>query len=234
MGPLQQTVALFCAGGVLLGAGVGYLMGYKSGEQVGLAADVQAREVFVDELDTLSALNQQQAVSLHTAEASIAALTQSLGEQQRTHELEIRELELYRRIESGGNERGMHVDEVQLIDLGDGPVLRITLLQVGARNSIQGEVGLALIGADLPGAEDSRLILANPADGTGLEFDFRFMTRLTLPVPADFLPEEPLEQPVGWLKGLDLLEIDLIPEDSRRTPKRVTIPADRMIVGPEE
>jgi len=193
MGPLHQTVALFCFGGVLLGS-----------------------------------------VSLQTAEASITALTQSIDDQQRAHEFEIRELELYRRIESGGDDRGLHVDEVQLVDLGDGPVLRITLFQIGARNDVQGEVGVALIGADLPGSVDNRLVIADPESGTGLEFDYRFMTRLSLTMPANLKPLEPSGQHSAWLEGLDLVEIDLIPRDERRRPKRVTLPADRMIVGPAE
>lgn len=231
---LQRTVGLYCACSVFLGAAIGYWFGHRGGEQAGLAADVNAREMLVSELDTVTTLNQQQTVSLQTAEASIAALTQNIDAQQRAHESEVRELELYRRIESRGNERGMHVDEVQLVDLGDGPTLRITLLQVGSRNDVQGSVGVAFIGADLPGSVDNRLVLADPESGTGLEFDFQFMTRLSMSLPIELLPLEPLEQPDSWLSGLDLLEIDLIPLDNRIKPKRVTLPADRMIVGPAE
>jgi len=143
-------VLVFFVAGAFLGTGLGYWWGHRAGEQVGLAADVNSREVMASELDTVTAKNQQQVVSLQTAEASIKALTQSMDAQQRAHELEVRELELYRRIESGGKERGLHVDEVQLVDLGDGPILRITLLQVGSRDSVQGNAAVAFVGVDLP------------------------------------------------------------------------------------
>ena len=221
-----------------MGAGLGYSLGHSNGAQsglgYGLVANASAREIIVAELDTLNERNKQQALSLQTAEATIKVLTENIGDQQLAHESEIRELELYRRIEAGGSDRGLHVDEVQLVDLGDGPVLRITLLQVGARNDIQGEMGVALIGADLPGATDSRLVIADPESGTGLEFDYRFMTRIVVPMPTNLVPLSPSGQNSAWLEGLDLLEIDLIPRDSRGTPKRVTLPADRMIIGPAE
>lgn len=234
MNSLHHTIALFCAGGVLLGAGLGYLLGHRAGEQSGLAKDIAARETLVSEMETLTVLNQQHQVSLQTAQATIKALTTNLDDQQRAHEYDVRELELYRRIESGGKERGMHVDEVELVRLEQGDSLRITLLQVGARNEVQGNVGVALIGADLPGSIDSRLVLADVQADTGLEFDFRFMTRIQVPLPAELSLPESSEDEVDWIQGLDLVEIDLIPADSRRRPKRVTVPADRMIVGPRE
>ncbi len=234
MNSLQQTAAWFCVGGVLLGAGVGYSVGHRAGEQAGLDLDVTARETLVSELETLTALHQQQQVSLQTAEASIKALTDNMDDQQRAHEYDVRELQLYRRIESGGKERGIHVDDVQLVSLEQGDSLRVTLLQVGARDEVQGRVGVALIGADLPGSVDSRLVLADPEAETGLEFDFRFMTRLSVALPADLALPESSQEPAAWMEGLDLVEIDLIPADSRRRPKRVTVPADRMIVGPAE
>ena len=234
MNRLRQIGALLCMGGMVIGAVLGYSFGHRKGVQEGLAADANAREIFISELNTLTTQNQQQVVSLKTANASIAELSKDIDDQQRAHELEVRELELYRRIELGTDDRGLHVEEVQLIDLGEGPVLRVTLLQIGARNEVQGKIGLALVGANLPGAVDSRLIIADPQGETGLEFDFRFMTRISAPLPVNLLPSEPSEEGYQWLEGLDLLEIDLIPRDTRGTQKRVTLPADRMIVGPEQ
>jgi len=235
---LTKTVFLFLTGGVLLGAGVGSWLGHRSGVEAGLAADADAREVLAAEVGSLNTQNQQQQVSLQTAEASILALTRNLDDAQRAQDSDQRELELYRRIESGGLKRGVHVDEVQLIGSTDDASLRVTLLQVGGRNDVAGELSLALIGADLPNAVENRLPLADAERGTSVPFNFRFMTQVSVAVPPELeIPESLNSETAGdidWMAGLDLIEIDLIPNESQRKPTRITVPADRMIVGPGE
>lgn len=234
MNALQKTVAFFLVGGVLLGAGVGSFLGFRMGVQDGLAADISAREILASQVTAQQTINQQQQVSLETAEASIIQLTRNIEDQQRAHESDIRELELYRRIESGGLERGVLVDEVQLYNSPDGAMLRVTLLQVGARAEIQGKLGVALIGTELPGADDNKVVLAGGADETAVEFDFRFMSRIAIPIPDTLPHSASAEEPFPWLEGLDMVEVYITPSDNRRSPKRVTIPADRMILGPPE
>lgn len=234
MNALQKAVALFLVGGAFLGAGVGSFLGYRMGVQDGLVADISAREILASEVSAQQTINKQQQVSLETAEASIIQLTRNIEDQQRAHEYDNRELELYRRIESGGLDRGIHVDEVQLYHSPDGGILRVTLLQVGARADIQGKLGVAFIGAELPGADDNKVVLAGGPDESAVEFDFRFMSRIAIPIPNTLLNNASSEEPFPWLEGLDMLEVYITPSDSRRRPKRVTIPADRMILGPPE
>jgi len=246
MNPLQKAVAFFLIGGILLGAGVGSFLGFRMGVQEGLAADLSAREILASEVTALQTINTQQQISIQTSEASISQLTRNIENQQRAHEYENQELELYRRIESGGLDRGIHVDEVQLVEVSEGLVLRVTLMQVGSREDVQGELGVALIGAELPGATDGRLVLAGGFDGLdgsgnsansanpAVEFDFRFLSRIAVPLP-DTLPKDgDSGETFAWVKGLDMIEVYITPNDSRRMPKRVTIPADQMIVGPAE
>lgn len=234
MNPLQTAIASFLVGGVLLGAGVGSFLGYRMGVQEGLAADVSARDILASQVTALQTVNKQQQLSLQTSEASITQLTRHIEDQQREHEYDIRELELYRRIETGGLERGIHVDEVRLEKSLEGPILRVTLLQVGARNDVQGTLGVALIGAELPGAVDNTVVLAGGPADSAVEFDFRFMSRITIPLPDSFPQDEDSGETFAWLKGLDMVDVHITPRDSRGSPKRVTIPANRMIVGPEE
>lgn len=234
MSPLQSVVGFFLAGGVLLGAGAGSFIGYRIGLQEGLAADISAREILGSEVSALHTITGQQQVSLQAAEASINSLTRKIDDQQRAHEYENRELELYRRIESGGLDKGIHVNEIELIDSINGPLLRVTLLQVGARNDVQGMLGVAFIGAELPGAADDRVILAGDADDSALEFDFRFMSRISVDLPDSLPAGDDSGEPFAWLAGLDMVEVDITPRDSRRRPKRVTVPADRLKVGSAE
>lgn len=234
MTPLRQAVVLFFASGALFGAGLGLFIGHKTGIQSGLAMDSTARETLASEVESLSLRNQQQLVSLQTAESSISNLMRSMDEKQRAHEYDSRELELYRRIESAGLSKGIHVDNVQLIGSDEGGLIRITLLQVGVRNSVQGTLGVTLIGADLPGSHNGEMILAAKELGNGLAFDFRFMTRISMPLPADLAVAESSESSATWLEGLDLVEMDLIPDDQRLRPKRITIPAGNLIIGPGE
>jgi len=234
MNPLQTTVTFFLVGGALLGAGVGSFLGYRMGIQDGLAADISAREILAAQVTALQNLNKQQNLTLQTSEASITELTRNIEDQQRAHEYDTRELELYRRIESGGLDRGIHVDEVHLDDSGEEPILRVTLLQVGARDDVQGTLGVALIGAELPGATGNTVVLAGGPDDTGVEFDFRFMSRIAIPLPESLPKEADSGETFAWLESLDMVEVHITPQDSRRRPKRVTIPASRMIVGPAE
>jgi len=234
MSPLYKAITPIFIGAVLLGTAVGYSLGYGLGEKAGLAADQETRETLISEIDTLNTQNQQQQLSIKTSEATMVELARNMDDQQRRHDSEMRELELYRRIESGGLSRGVHVDDVHLLESGEGAALRITLLQVGGRTSVQGELSLALIGENLPASIDNRLTVANEADGTGLAFDFRFMTQVVVPLPPELAVPTSAESTEAWLEGLDLLEIDLISADSRRKPTRITVPADRMIVGPGE
>ncbi len=234
MNALHSTVIFFLLGGILLGAGAGSFIGYRMGVQEGLAADISAREILASEVSALQTIKQQQQASLQTAEASINRLTHTIDEQQRAHEYDTRELALYRRIESGGQDKGIHVNEVELLDTSSGPVLRVTLLQLGSRSDVQGGLGVALIGPTLPGAENDRVVLASEVNDSTLEFDFRFMSRITVALPDSFTASSDSEAPFDWLGGLDMVELDIIPRDDRRRPKRVTIPADRMIVGPAE
>jgi len=237
MNLVQKVVAYFLVGGILLGAGVGSFLGFRMGIQQGLAADLSAREILASEVTALQTINQQQQVALQTSEASISQLTRNIADQQLAHEYENRELELYRRIESGGLDRGIHVDELQLDQSSAGPVLRVTLLQVGSRANVQGKLGAAFIGAELPGATDDKVVLAGGSDESAepaVAFDFRFLSRIAIPLP-DTLPQSAGSgETFAWLEGLDMVEIHITPNDSRRKPKRVTVPADRMIVGPAE
>lgn len=231
MTPLRQTIALFFVSGALAGSGIGLLIGHQFGIKSGLEMDSSVRETLISEVETLSLQSQQQLVSLQAAEASIASLMSTMDDQQRAHEFEARELELYRRIESAGLSRGLHVGEVQLIGSDEGGMLRITLLQVGARNRATGEIGVALIGAELPGGHNGETILAAKELGNGVNFDFRFMTRVSVPLPPELVLTKATETSANWLAGLDLVEMDLIPDDQRRLPKRVTIPVDEVIIG---
>jgi len=173
-------------------------------------------------------------MSIKTAEATIAALSTTLGMEQKRLDSKERELELYRRIEAGGLKRGVHVDDVKLVATSDGPEVRVTLLQVGGRHQVAGFMAVSLIGANLPDAEDNRLPVATLENASAVPYDFRFMTQVAVPLPEELMaPEQPGVQPM-WLAGLDLLEIDLISEDSAGKRKRITVPADRIIVGPEQ
>ena len=75
MTPLGQTIAFFFVSGALFGVGTGLWIGHKTGIQSGLVMDSSARETLTSEVQTLSAQNQQQLISLQTAEASIASMT---------------------------------------------------------------------------------------------------------------------------------------------------------------
>ena len=234
MKPVQSAVLLFLLGGVLLGAGAGSYWGFRIGLQDGLLADTSAREMLAAEVVALQTINKQHQISLQTAEESITQLTRTIEDQQRAHEFDTRELALYRRIESGGLDRGVNVDSLQLLDSENGPVLRITLLQVAARDKVQGKLGVTLIGTDLPGATDGQLVLSGGVDDDALAFDFRFMSRHSVPLPENLQNNANSGETFAWLKTLDMVEIYIIPTVDGRRPKRVTVPAESMIVGPVE
>jgi len=231
---LIKPQVLAAVGGILLGSGIGHGLGQSAGHERGLTEQLEVREALLAELDLQAAINRQRGVSIKTAEATIAALTDTLGSEQKKLQGKERELELYRRIEAGGLKRGLHVDDVQLVDTDTGPAMQVTLLQVGGSSQLAGFMAVSLIGADLPNAEDNRLEVAALDNASAVPYDFRFMTQVAVPLPRELAaPSGPGERPM-WLAGLDLLEIDLISENSDGKRTRVTVPADRMIVGLEQ
>jgi len=232
---LKNIFWLLCVlGGLIVGAITGHALGYRTGhKQAALEAEA-GRETLIAEVESLSALTQQQEVAIETAEASIAALVENVDDMQRGTAYEQRELELYRRIESGGLKRGIHADTVQLLASNSGPVLRVTLLQVGGRYKAKGNISMALIGSDLPNASNGRLVVADASRGNTIPFDFRFMTEITVPLPAGLTAPVNAEEKTPWMDQLDMLEIDLNFAESGRKSNRITVPANRMIVGPAE
>lgn len=182
-------------------------------------------------VESLTAHNQQQANALAIAEESMAQLAQQMDAQQRAHEFDVQELELYRRIESDGSQQGLKVESVELVLMNDWPALRVTLFQVGGRDRAKGTLGAALIGADLAGAEEGRLVVVDAESALATAFEFQFFTRLSIPLPSTVPAASDQNSFSKWLEGLDLVEIDLIPEGLGESLMRITVPANQITVG---
>ncbi len=182
-------------------------------------------------IELLTAHSQQQANALQIAEASMARLAQEMDAQDRDHELEVQELELYRRIESGGSQQGLKLESVELQMVDDWPALKITIFQEGGRDRAKGRAGATLIGTDLAGAEAGRLVLVDVESSSAMAFEFQFFTRLSIPLPLTVPAPGDQTSFETWLEGLDLVEIDLIPEGLGETPMRITVPANQITVG---
>jgi len=223
--------------GVLGGIGIGTLLGLninnKTATETTVDVDQGAREALIAEIQTLTSHNVRQQAVIETSETTITSLSNSLSEVQIINEEYLRELELYRRIESGGLERGMHVDGVKFINTDEGPTLRASLLQVGGRQAATGTLGVVMVGASLPNATDGRIAVADNRAGTSIDFAFWFVTQIDIPLPSHLSVPDDGSEP-DWLGDLESLEFTLKSSKSTQKPTLVTVPGDKVSLGSTE
>lgn len=195
----------------------------------------------INNLQFQLARREQELLALEARVTADSARTNMLLQQLETEMRETgkvkKELNLYRRIESGDQSRSIAVESLALSE-NDEQLIDLTLIQWQGRDRVAGEVRVTfhyaqgkplarnvtstfISGKQARGSQSGRV--PHSQDVKPVSFDFRFFQTLQIPIPAGAADNGPgsgneeAEYP-------DSIEVQIIPKDSRLKRTRLNVP----------
>ncbi len=164
---------------------------------------------YQQQLASINDTHQAELIELRTqrdvADASNAALQESLKEMQAQSLEQKSQKRLYDRIEGTDIGTGLNIDTIIKVNNSDGETaeLHITIVQARGRDRVKGQMGVALLGEKNDG--NWREVIVDVNSDEAPRFDLRFFQTLVVPVPENDIL-------------IDIVEIDVVPDGKRHKP----------------